>query len=184
MSGQQADPAVTRETSARDLRAARTAMLAARVPASIAPPAPEIAYLVCACGSERYGLPLASVARVLPMRPCTPVPGAGPALVGVIGLSGRVVGVIGLARALGRPEAARGGGWTEGRLPGHLVHLRGADALALQVDRVIGIARRADEPAGRLGNEAASGYAAAGTDDGTPDFVAVDLPRLLRRVLP
>lgn len=181
MSGRQADPAVTRETLARTLRAARTAALAARVPATGAPSVPDIAYLVCACGSERYGVPLAGVAQVLPMRPCTPVPGAGPALVGLIALSGRVVGVIGLARALGRPEPARDGGRTADRHLGHLVHLRGAQALALCVDRAIGIARRAAAPDGNLGNEAASGYAPAGTGDGTPDFVVVDLPRLQAR---
>ena len=176
MSGRQADPAAAREVPARALRAARSAALAARVPVTGAPP-PEVAYLVCACGSERYGLPLAGVAQVLPMRPCTPVPGAGPAMVGLIGLSGQVVGVIGLARALGRPEPARAGD----RPPGHLVLLRGAHALALRVDRAIGIARRAGTPDGGLGNEAASGYAPAGTGDGTPDFVVVDLPRLQGR---
>ena len=51
------------------------------------------------------------------------------------------------------------------------------------VDRVIGIARRADTPDASLGNEAASGYAPAGTSDGTPDFVVIDLPRLLGRAL-
>lgn len=184
MKSQPAEPAVAREPPARTLRAARTAALAARVPATGAPAVPEVAYLVCACGSERYGLPLAAVAQVLPMRPCTPVPGAGPAIVGLIGLSGRVVGVIGLARALGRPETAREGDRTRDRLPGHLVHLRGAQALALHVDRAIGIARRAETPDGGLGNGAASGYAPPGTGDGTPDFVVVDLPRLLRRALP
>lgn len=153
--------------------------MAARSPVTGAPSAPGTAYLVCACGSERYGLPLASVAQVLPMRPFTPVPGAGSALIGLIGLSGRVIGVVGLARALGRSDPAPNGDGGGDRPPGHLVHLRGADAVALSVDRAIGIARRAGSPDVSLGNEAASGYAPAG-DDG-PDFVVVDLPRLLAR---
>lgn len=174
----------------QDLRAERAAALARRTLASAGPEA-GIDHLVCACGSERYGLPLAAVAQVLPMRPCTPMPGAVPALLGLIALSGRIVGVLGLARALGRPEAPpegeRGGG--------HLVVLRGGPTqpVALAVDRVLGIAAAPGasaagpaedaDPAG-LGNAAASGYAPASAGDGRPDFVVVDLPRLLRRVLP
>lgn len=173
--------------SDRDLVAERTAALAQRRVFS-AGPETGIDHLVCACGAERYGLPLAAVAHVLPMRPCTPMPGAVPALLGLIALSGRIVGVLGLARALGRPESPpegeRGGG--------HLVVLRGGQAqpVALAVDRVLGIATASvdstaedADPAG-LGNAAASGYAPASAGDGRPDFVVVDLPRLLRRVLP
>ncbi|MDP4025057.1 chemotaxis protein CheW [Methylobacterium sp. NEAU 140] len=165
------------------LRAERAAALAGRgtVRAGAAESAP---FLVCACGSDRYGLPLAAVAQVLPARACTPVPGAAPALVGLIALSGRVVGVVDLARALGRPGAAPADGE-----PGHLVVMRGAPPLALAVDRVLGIARAAEAErsadgaeTGALGNPAAPRYAPA--SDGSPDFVAIDLPRLLRRVNP
>ncbi len=69
-------------------------------------PARDATYLVCACGAERYGLPLAEAAGVLPMRPCTPVPGAVPALLGLAAVSGRIVSVLDLARALGRPVRA------------------------------------------------------------------------------
>ena len=86
------------------------------------------------------------------------------------------------ARALGRPEP-------DGEA-GHLVVLRGSatpQPLALAVDRVLGIAPAttdsgAADPEG-LGNAAASGYA-PGADADRPDFVIVDLPRLLRRALP
>lgn len=175
---------------ARDLRAERTVALARR--GGLAAEAdPGVDHLVCVCGAERYGLPIAAVAQILPMRPCTPMPGAVPALIGLVALSGRIVGVLSLARALGRPEPAPD---TEAAA-GHLVVLRGAQPhpVALAVDRVLGITRTAGstvamlpgaaDPHG-LGNEAASGYAPASAGDGGPDFVVIDLPRLLRRALP
>ncbi len=115
------------------------------------------------------------------MRPLTPMPGAVPSLIGLIALSGRIVGVLGLARALGRPEPAGE--------PGHVVVLRGTPAhqpLALAVDRVLEIApaaAAATNPGG-LGNEVASGYAPGVAGADRPDFVIIDLPRLLRRALP
>ncbi|MHB2208839.1 chemotaxis protein CheW [Methylobacterium sp. CM6257] len=179
-----------RPRTARELRAARTAALARRGGAAVESDA-GLDHLVCACGGERYGVPLSAVAQVLPMRPCTPMPGAVPALLGLIALSGQIVGVLSLARALGRPEPAPD---TEAAA-GHLVVLRGAQPhpVALAVDRVLGITRTAGstvamlpgaaDPHG-LGNEAASGYAPASAGDGGPDFVVIDLPRLLRRALP
>ena len=158
---------------AAGLRARRAAALARRGDARAGPAEGGVPFLVCACGPERYGVPLAAAAQVLPMRPCTPVPGAAPALIGLAALSGRLVGVVGLARALGRAGAPAEG-------TGHLVVLRGPAPLALAVDRVLGIARGAGpgHPNAGLGREAASGYVAA--IDGSPDFVALDLPRLLR----
>ena len=174
------DPgAPSRARSEHEIRAERAAALARRgIRASDTDAGLD--HLVCACGSERYGLPLKAVAQVLPMRPLTPMPGAVPSLIGLIALSGRIVGVLGLARALGRPES--------GGEPGHVVVLRGTPAhqpLALAVDRVLGIAQApaATNPGG-LGNEAASGYAPGVAGADRPDFVIVDLPRLLRRALP
>ncbi|MCJ2050895.1 chemotaxis protein CheW [Methylobacterium sp. J-070] len=189
----------------RDLRAERAAALARRAAAGARSDA-GVDHLVCVCGDERYGLPMAAVAQVLPMRPCTPVPGAVPALIGLVALSGRIVGVLGLARALGRPDAAP----DALERAGHLVVLRGAHGaappsaqpaaaaqlpsrpVAFAVDRVLGIARVADPAAappgaadrGGLGNESASGYAPGSGGNGRPDFVVIDLPRLLRRTLP
>ncbi|MER2267639.1 chemotaxis protein CheW, partial [Methylobacterium oxalidis] len=125
--------------------------------------------------------------------PCTRLPGAPPALLGLVALSGGIVSVLDLARALGR-----GGTPAE---DGHLVVLRGTSVpVALAVDRVLGTARldgeaqapRPGEPSGEpsavglgLGSEAVSGYAPAGPDaTGPGDFALVDLPRLLRRYLP
>ena len=106
-------------------------------------------------------------------------------LIGIAALSGRMVGVLGLARVLGRPVADPGPG-------GHLVALRGAQPVALAVDRVLGVAQVDDEAvepasaAGGMGGEAVSGYcpgaaAAEGADLG--DFVILDLARLVRRAL-
>ncbi|GJE62239.1 chemotaxis protein CheW [Methylobacterium trifolii] len=171
------------DARAEALRAARTAALARRG-GTAAATVPTRAFLVCACGSERYGLPLSEVAQVLPMRPCTPVPGAVPALLGLVALSGRIVGVVGLARALDRAGAGDAA-------DGHLVVLRlGAAPMALAVDRVLGlahVAEAADAAAGRagLGNGPVSGYAPAdpgGTGPG--DFVVVEPGPLLRRILP
>jgi purine-binding chemotaxis protein CheW len=183
----------------RDLRSERAAALARRGMAA-GESDTGVDHLVCACGADRYGLPLTAVAQILPMRPCTPMPGAMPALIGLVALSGRIVGVLSLARALGRPDAAPAPE-AEG---GHLVVLRSAPShaqphhqghvqpIAFAVDRVLGIVRAAGtsdaspgiaDPDG-LGNEAASGYAPGATSDGRPDFVVIDLPRLLRRVLP
>jgi purine-binding chemotaxis protein CheW len=173
----------------RDLRAERAAALARRGAVVVATDSGDD-HLVCACGGERYGVPLAAVAQVLPSRPSTPMPGAVPALDGLIALSGRIVGVLSLARALGRPEPAS----DAEAAAGHLIVLRGVhpQPLALAVDRVLGIARASGAAAAeaadpdRLGNEAASVYApgSGAAGDGRPDFVVIDLPRLLRRALP
>lgn len=144
--------------------------------------------LMCLCGEDRYGLPLGEVAQVLPARACTPVPGASAAVLGLVALSGRVVSVIGLAAALGRPDPG-------GEPQGHFVVLRGGGAgIALAVDRVEGIVQvpaaapadpgssRAGPDGLRLGSEAVSVYAAAGPQGGA--VVIVDPRRLLRRYLP
>lgn len=141
-------------------------------------------YLVCACGGDRFGLPLAQVAQVLPMRPVTPLPEAGPAVLGLIALAGRVVSLLALARALGRPADPAGEA-------AHVVLVRGGAApVALAVDRVLGVAEIPDAAldtayaeAG-LSAEAVSGYAPPGAGPGAESgFVAIDLPRLMRRYL-
>lgn len=165
---------------------ARAAALAGRK-AMREQPAETAAFLVCACGSERYGLPLAAVAGVSPERPCTALPGAPPALRGITASAGIIVSVLDLAACLGiaRPEREPG--------TGHVVRLRaGEPPLALAVDRVIGIARIDAALAGpadpeTLGRGPLLGYAPPGSD-GTGDvregFSPVDLPALLARFLP
>lgn len=163
----------------RDIRAARTRALARRRDAA-EPARPTLPYLVCACGDDRIGLPLPAVAQVLPGRPCTPVPGAGPALAGIVALSGRIVPVIGLARALGRPDSS-------GETDHHLVLLRGEPPIALAVGRALAIVwsgrdQETVAEAGPLGNGPASDYVPAA--DGSPDFTIIDPAQVLRRVMP
>ncbi|MEH3119241.1 MAG: chemotaxis protein CheW [Methylorubrum populi] len=170
---------------------ARAAALAGRRAAQERPVETR-AYLVCACGAERYGLPLAAVAGVSPERPCTALPGAPPALRGITAVAGAIVSVLDLAACLGLDRSAADGG-------GHVVRLRGQEPpVALAVDRVIGIARidAALAGAGASGGSAGSseglgggpllGYAPPGSD-GTGDvregFSLVDPPALLARFL-
>lgn len=141
------------------------------------------AYLVCACGAERYGLPLAAVACVAPERPCIELPGAPPTLRGITAVAGAIVSVLDLAACLGLARTGDEGG--------HVVRLRAQEPpVALAVDRVLGIARidaalarSANEP-DSLGRGPLSGYAPPGSD-GTGDiregFSLVDLPALLAR---
>lgn len=62
--------------------------------------APAIPAMVCRAGGERYAIALDQLAEVVPFRGCTPVPGARPELLGVIGLRGEIRPVIDLARIL------------------------------------------------------------------------------------
>ncbi|MGU3361476.1 chemotaxis protein CheW [Methylobacterium sp. M6A4_1b] len=167
------------------LRAERSRLLARRGRATAEAGTPTRAVLVCACGDDRFALALSQVAQVLPARPVTPLPGAPPAVLGLIAISGRVVSLIALGGALGRGMQAASG-------EGHVVLLRGgAVPVALAVDRVLGvaeIAEAAEAPAfgeAGLSTEAVSGYAPPGAGpDGEPGFVIVDVAHLLRRYLP
>ncbi|MGC5780101.1 chemotaxis protein CheW [Methylobacterium sp. NFXW15] len=165
----------------RQIKAARTLALARRAEEADGPEQETFPYLVCTCGGDRIGLPLPAVARVLPGRPCTPVPGTGAALSGLVALSGRIVPVIGLARALGRPEV-------EGDAREHLVLLRGEPPVALSVERALGIVRAAQDPASLsqaeaspLGNGSAPFYVPAA--EGSPDFTIIDPAQVMRRVI-
>ena len=167
-------------TRIRDIKAARTLALARRAEGAAAPERATFPYLVCVCGDDRIGLPLASVAQVPPGRPCTPVPGTAPALSGYVALSGRIVPVIGLARALGRPDASDG-------TRDHLVVLRREPPVALSVGRALAIVRAVQDGAqpegedGPLGNGSASAYVPAA--EGSPDFTIIDPAQVLRRVI-
>ena len=59
----------------RDLIAARTLALARRREEEETRETPTTPFLICACGEDRFGIPLARVARVMAGRSCTPVPG-------------------------------------------------------------------------------------------------------------
>lgn len=186
---------MTRPTDAETARVqalidARTSALARRGEAAAGIGATR-PFLVCTCGADRYGLPLADVTQVRAARACTAIPGGPAALFGIVALAGRIVSVLGLAEALGRPGMAV-------RDAGHLVVLRGGGApVALAVDRVVGVVDLAagdpDAPdtvegaglgAGAISGYAATGIAPASADAGEAGFVIVDLPRLLRRYCP
>ncbi|WP_019904462.1 chemotaxis protein CheW [Methylobacterium sp. 77] len=175
------------------LLAERTAALARRGVESTSHVATR-PFLVCLSGNDRYGLPLESVAQVAPARAYTPVPGSPPELLGLVVLSGRVVSVLSLAGALGRPTPL--GSSDTVHTSGHILLLRGGiGPVALFVDRVLSVAdvdsalAAAPLPLGGLGADAISGYAPAPGQEaarkgGDADFVVIDLPRLLRRYLP
>jgi hypothetical protein len=97
---------------ARRILEARTARLAARRGAEPAAE-PRERVLACALGPEVYGIMLHEVAEVLSARPCMPVVGAQPPVLGAIGLAGRIVSVVDLAAALGlaggMPDGATAG---------------------------------------------------------------------------
>jgi len=144
------------------------------------------AYLVCACGAERYGLPLPAVASVAPERPCTALPGSPPMLRGITAVSGVIVSVLDLAACLGLDPAKADEG-------GHVVRLRAQEPpVALAVDRVLGIAQiettltRPARESESLGRGPLSGYAPPGSDrtGGIPeDFSLVDIRALLARFM-
>ncbi len=177
-------------TAGADPKARHAALLDARAAALAARRAGEeetvetAAYLVCACGPERYGLSLAAVAGVALERPCTGLPGAPPALKGITAVSGAIVSVLDLASCLGL--GTKGEDET-----GHVVRLRVQEPpVALAVDRALGIARidaALARPTARpesLGRGPLSGYAPPGSDrtgDIREGFSLVDLPALLAR---
>ncbi|WP_407525690.1 chemotaxis protein CheW [Methylobacterium oryzisoli] len=153
---------------------ARSRRLAARGQA-----APEtrarLRTLVCQAGAERFGLPVAAVAEVALFRPCTPVPGAPPALIGLSSRGGALLSVLDLAAALGLDaEAPEDGRW-------HLVVLRRDNPrIGLRVERALAVIDAlVDEPPG---DRPVSGRALAGADD-PEGFPLVNLPALLRPFL-
>jgi purine-binding chemotaxis protein CheW len=181
-------------TAGADPKARHAALLDARAAALAARGAEReeavetVAYLVCACGAERYGLPLAAVAGVTPEPTCTGLPGAPPALKGITAVAGAIISVLDLAACLGLDRAGKDDGGQDG---GHVVRLRAQEPpIALAVDRVLGIARidvalarPANQPEG-LGRGPLSGYAPPGSDrtgDIHEGFSLVDLPALLAR---
>lgn len=87
--------------------------------------------LVFRLADERYGIELANVAEVLPATRCTPVPGAPPALAGVINFHGEIRPVMDLKRVLDIPDPAGFGAPS----PVILLRKQGRE-IGLQVDRV------------------------------------------------
>ncbi|RKK01088.1 chemotaxis protein CheW [Pseudoroseomonas wenyumeiae] len=119
------------ETRAARILDARTHHLASRgAVRESGPVSPPL--LLCTLGNEAYGLPLASVAQVVPFAPCTPAPGQPAAMLGFHGRAGQVFVVLDLGLALGMGAARQGG---------HLLLLRHAPRrFALRVDRALSAA--------------------------------------------
>lgn len=86
--------------------------------------------LVFCLGEEQYGLELAHVGLVLPMRQFTPVPGSSRELLGVANIRGELCSVLDLRALLELPAS-------EEADAGYAVLIRdGADRFGLRVDRL------------------------------------------------
>jgi purine-binding chemotaxis protein CheW len=155
-----ADPARTEAVFRR--RAAELAGRRARVRAD----AGAVQVLTFALGAERYALPLADLAGLLPLAGCTPVPGGPPELLGVLNVRGTIRSVLDLGRLLGLSgrEAAEGGYVLLLRREGGEAGLR-----VDQVDRIIAVSP------GQLGvpPEGDAGPAAGLVKGLTPDGLAL-----------
>ncbi len=60
--------------------------------------------LIIICGSEKFGLPMASVRTIFVMDNLTPVPKAPPEILGLMNLRGEIVTVVSLNRMLGNGD--------------------------------------------------------------------------------
>lgn len=139
--------------------------------------------LVCGAGRERFGIPLDTVAEVLPPQKVMPVPDGPPALVGLFGRGGRLVSVIDLALALGiEPSSTEDGDH-------HFVLLRrDQPQVALRVDRAYAVADirlLTGEDTTGYRSDAVTGYARLQdiAADQTDTLSLLDTERLLRSFL-
>lgn len=106
----------------------RALRLAGRRPAETV--SATLPVLIVGVGPERYAIELSALAEVFPYRGCTTVPGAPPALLGVINVRGDIRSVADLCRLL---ELTPG----EDTPAGYIVMLRHAgNAMGLRVDRI------------------------------------------------
>ena len=89
-----------------------------------------LAVLVFGLGTERYGIELSALAEVLPYRGCTAIPGAPPALLGVMNVRGDIRAVADLRRLLELPPA-------DDRANGYVVMLRQQErAVGLRIETI------------------------------------------------
>jgi purine-binding chemotaxis protein CheW len=75
----------------------------AEAPTPIAAPEAEQRWLLVSVSDSGYSLELESVREVVPVRPCTPIPGTPAYVRGLLNLRGRVLTVVDLAALLGLP---------------------------------------------------------------------------------
>jgi chemotaxis signal transduction protein len=85
-----------------DLEPGATATLAG------GPPGPAARLVLVRAGGRVLALPLAAVREVVPARPAVRLPGAGPAVRGLVNVRGRVTTVLDLAACLGLPPLPPG----------------------------------------------------------------------------
>jgi chemotaxis signal transduction protein len=69
-------------------------------------PGPAVRLVLVRTGGRAFALPLAAVREVVPARPAVRLPGAGPAVRGLVNVRGRVTTVLDLAACLGLPPPA------------------------------------------------------------------------------
>lgn len=95
--------------------------------------------LLVSVGKELFGLPLPRCREILEARSYTPIPGAGPAVLGLINLRGRLITVLDLGVCLGLGAAAG--------LADHAVLImdHGERRVGLAVEKVVRIATVASE---------------------------------------
>jgi purine-binding chemotaxis protein CheW len=159
----------------------RTERLASRTGHAQASPVEHERVVVCTVGREHFGVPVAAVAQVLPMRACVPAAGTHPALIGHFGRAGHLVSVIDLGLALGLgPSGSEGG---------HCLLLRrDRPHVALRVDRaqdVTSVAPIAGEGLVGRRSDAVIGLARVEADspDGPGTVSILDVDRLLATFL-
>ncbi|MFE1600597.1 chemotaxis protein CheW [Methylobacterium sp. ID0610] len=132
--------------------------------------------LLCRIGAERVGLPLDAVAEVAPYRPCTPVPGAPPALIGLSGRGGALLSVLDLATALALPAPAADA-------PAHLVVLRRDNPrIGLRVERALAVLDALVDDGPAPPGRPVAGHARADAED-AEGFALLDLRALLQPFL-
>jgi purine-binding chemotaxis protein CheW len=138
---------------------------------------PTARWVMFVCDGQRFGIRLDQVSEIVPPRPFTRLPGAGPAICGLIGLRGRVVTVVDAGTVLGMRASAS--------LPDHRLLLLelGSRRIGLAVEEVTAVApARLEPPGDELGGRLAR--AVVGTARvGDAGFVALDPDALLMHLL-
>lgn len=119
--------------------------------------------LLCSLAGETYGIPLAVVGQVLPCTNPTPLPTAGPELLGIMSIRGEIRTIVDLRILLNLPAAPDG-------QRGYVVVVRTSSAeVGLRVDCLERVASFADSELAPVGEHYASGtgtHLAGVTTDG------------------
>ena len=109
-----------------------------------------LAVLVFSIGSERYAIELSALTEVFPYRGCTAVPGAPPALLGVINVRGDIRAVADFRRLLGLPAG-------DDSAAGYVVMLRQRDcSIGLRIEAIDDICQIDATPRTPAGSDGAS----------------------------